>query len=151
MFALMPWRRGTELLPRLEAPFGRMSNEFERMFNRFFNWPVMEMPEEPYPWGLTTEERENEVVVRAELPGFAPEELRVEWLGGRLTIEAEHKVPAEGTEKRPEREYAHVRRTIELPTAIEAAKVEATFRNGVLEIHLPRTPEAMARRIEVKA
>jgi HSP20 family protein len=43
-----------------------------------------------------------------------------------------------------------VRRTIELPTGIELERAEATFRNGVLEVHLPRTPEATARRIEVK-
>jgi len=139
------------MLPRTEIPLGRMAEDFERMFNRFFNWPVMEMPEERYAWGLTSEELEKEIVIRAELPGFTPEEVRVEWLGGELTIEAEHKVPAEGAEPKAERRYAHVRRSMTLPTGIDAERAEATFRNGVLEVHLPRTPEATARRIEVKA
>jgi len=140
----------TALLPRTEMPFSRMSEESETLFNRFMNWPMMEVPETPYPWGLTTEEKENEIVVRVELPGFTLEELRVEWLGGRLTVEAEHRVPAEGAEPRPERELARVRRIVELPTGVDLERVEATFRNGVLEVHLPRTPEATARRIEVK-
>jgi len=150
MFALMPWRRARrEMLPRTATPFGRMTEELERMFERFFSWPVMEMPEEY--WSLSSEEKEKEVVIRAELPGFAVEEVRVEWVGGRLMIEAEHKAPAEGAEAKTEREQAHVRRSILLPTGVEPEKAEATFRNGVLEVHLPRTPEATPRRIEVKA
>jgi HSP20 family protein len=124
-----------------------MMGEFENLFNRFFNWPIAETSEE-YPWGLALEERETEVIVRAELPGFTPEEVRVELLGERLTIEAVHNVPAEG--EKPEREMARARRIVTLPRGIAPEKVEATFRNGVLEVHLPRTPEATARRIEVK-
>jgi len=43
-----------------------------------------------------------------------------------------------------------MRREITLPAGVEAERIEATYRNGVLEIHLPRTPEAVGRRIEVK-
>jgi len=128
----------------------RMPEDFENLFNRFFSMPLMETPEQFYPWGLTTEERENEFVVRVELPGFAPEEVRVELLGERLTVEAEHPVPTGGTEERPQREHRHARRVVTVPAGIDPARVEATFRHGVLEVHLPRTPEAAARRIEVK-
>jgi len=136
-----------ELPLRTETPFGWMPEEFERMVNRIFTFPAMEAPVTRYP--LALEEKENEIVVRAELPGFAPEEVRVEWLGERLTIEAEHKVPAEGAGEKPEREHVHVRRALTL-TGIIPEKAEAVFRNGVLEVHLPRTPEATPRRIEVK-
>jgi len=88
-------------------------------------------------------------VTRMELPGFAPEEVRVEWLGEQLTITAEHKVPAEGNGEKPEREHIRVRRVLTLPGIIPE-KAEAVFWNGVLEVHLPRTPEATPRRIEVK-
>jgi len=147
----MPWtRRTNELVPRSERRMGLIPESFENLFNRFFDLPLMEMPERLYPWGLTTEEKENEFMVRAELPGFAPEEVHVELLGERLTIEAEQPVPTEGAEVRPERERMHVRRILTVPAGIDPARVEATFRNGVLEVHLPRTPEATARRIEVK-
>lgn len=151
MFALMPWRkRETALLPRIETPFGFMP-EFEKLFTRFF--PVMEMPEWEYPWGLTMEEKEKEVVVRVELPGFAPEEVKVELVGEMLKIEAEHKEP-EGKEpevkekEKVERKY--VKREVTLPPEVELEKAEAIYRNGVLEVHLPRKPEVVGRRIEVK-
>jgi len=149
MFALTPWRkRAVAPLPRAEAPFNWMLEELPPLFNRLFaNWPVLETVEWPYRWGLTTEEKEKEYVVRVELPGFLPEEVKVEVLGERLMIEAEHKEPAEKTEET----YAHVKRMVTLPPEVELAKVEATYRNGVLEVHLPRKPEVVGRRIEVKA
>jgi len=152
MFALTPWtRRMTALLPRTETPFGWLPEEFGRLFNRFMTtWPVAETFEEIYPRGLTMEEREREVVVRVELPGFEPAEVKVEVLGERLTMEAEHREPAEKAEEAAERAYAHVKRVVTLPPGVELEKVEATYRNGVLEVHVPRTPEAVGRRIEVK-
>jgi len=147
MFGLVP--RKTALLPRAETPFRWMPEEFEKLFTRFLTtWPVMETPEWEYPWGLTMEEKEKEVVVRAELPGFTPEEVKVELLGEVLTIEAEHKEPAEEKEKKVEGEY--VKRVVTLPPGVELEKVEAVYRNGVLEVHLPRKPEAVGRRIELK-
>jgi len=152
MFGLMPWtKRTTALLPRTEMPFGWIPEEFAPLFNRFFNTlPVMETAEWPYEWGLTTEEKEKEFVVRMELPGFTPEEVKVELLGERLTVEAEHKEPAEKPEEKAERAYAHAKRVVTLPPEVEPEKAEATYRNGVVEVHLPRKPEAVGRRIEVK-
>lgn len=152
MFALMPWtERSSALAPRTETPFGWMTEEFERLFNRLLPaWPVMETPELPYSRGLTVEENEKEMIVRAELPGFEPAEVRVELLGERLTVEAEHREPAEKPERITERAYAHVRRVITLPPEVEPEKTEATYRNGVLEVHIPRRPEEVGRRIEVK-
>lgn len=156
MLALTPWtRRSMALLPRTETPFSWVPEEFTNLFNRIFtNWPLAEMAERP-EWGMTTEEREKEFVVRMELPGFEPAEVKVELLGERLTVEAEHReVTEEKTgEKTPEtaeRAYAHVKRVITLPPEVELEKAEATYRNGVLEVHVPRKPEATGRRIEVK-
>jgi len=152
VFALVPWRkRTTAPLPRAETPFRWLPEEFEHLFHRFFtDWPVMETSEWPYRWGLTMEEKEGEVVVRVELPGFAPEEVKVELLGERLTVEAEHREPEKKEEEKGEREYAHVKRELTLPPMVEAEKVAAVYRNGVLEVHLPRKVEAVGRRIEVK-
>jgi HSP20 family protein len=128
-----------------------MAEEFPMIFNRLLNYlPEMETPEWPYPWGVTTEEKEKEFVVRAELPGFEPEEVKLELIGERLVIEAEHNEPAEKTEEAPKSAYAHVERIMTLPAAFEPEKVEAVYRNGMLEVHVPRKPEAVGRRIEVK-
>jgi len=160
MLALIPWMRRSMALPRTENLLGWMPEEFATLMNRFFT-PVAEIAEWPNWWGMTTEENEKEVILRIELPGFEPSEVRVEMLGERLTVEAEHREPEppttpppektpEKTEERPERAYAHVRRVITLPPEVEPEKVEAIYRNGVLEVHVPRRPEAVGRRIEVK-
>jgi len=150
MFALTPlFKRMLAPFPRTERPFTLMPEEFETMFNRFFtNWPVMETPEWPFRWSLTMEEKEKEFLVKVELPGFKPEEVKVELVGERLTVEAEHKEPAE--KGKEETEHVHVKRTITLPPGVELEKVEVIYRNGVLEIHVPRKPEEVGRRIEVK-
>jgi len=152
MFALTPWRKRTVApLPRAETPFSWMLEELPPLFHRLFTeWPVTETAEWPYRWALTTEEKEKEYVVRVEMPGFLPGEVKVEVLGERLVIEAEHK---EEVAKKPEEKaetYAHVKRTVTLPPEVELEKVAATYRNGVLEVHLPRKPEVVGRKIEVK-
>jgi len=152
MFALVPRRkRETALLPRVETPFGWFP-EFEGLFNRLFTpLPMEETAEWPFRWGLTMEEEEKELVVKAELPGFAPEEVKVELTGERLTIEAEHKAkePAEKGEAKA-KEEAYAKRELTLPPDVELEKAEAVFRNGVLEVHFPRKPEKVGRRLEVK-
>jgi HSP20 family protein len=147
MNALAPMtRRGMAMLPRSEFPFALMPERFAALVNRFFaGRPMMEAVEP----ALTMEEGEKEVVIRAELPGFEPAEVRVELLGERLTIEAEHREPAEEKEA-AERVTAHVRRVVTLPPEVEGERAEAVYRNGVLVIRVPRRPEAMPRRIEVK-
>jgi HSP20 family protein len=152
MFALMPWtKRKMTPLPKPEFPFGWMPEEFSILFNRFFpELPVFETAEWPYRWGFTTEEKEKEYVVRFELPGFEPNEVKVELVGERLTVEAEHKEPVKEGKEKIEAPYAHVKRVLTLPPEYEPEKAEAIYRNGVLEIRLPRKPEVVGRRIEVK-
>jgi len=157
MFALKPVTKKTMApLPRAEMPFGWWMEEFAPLFNRFLEgWPMLEMPEWPHRWAMTTEEKEKEVVFKFEMPGFAPEEVKVELAGDELKVEAEHKEPVEKAEKeekpaKVERTYAHVKRVLTLPPGVEAEKAEAMYRNGVLEVHLPRKPEVVGRMIEVK-
>jgi HSP20 family protein len=161
MFALKPREKRMPLLPRAAHPFRwMMTEEFPALFNRLFGeWPLFEAPEWEPRWEMTIEEKEKEFLVRAEMPGFEVGEVKVEVTGETLTVEAEHKEPAEAEKKevKPEKEekeervYAHVKRTITLPPGVEFEKAEAVYRNGVLEVHLPRKPEAIGRRVEVKA
>jgi HSP20 family protein len=139
------------MLPRFEMPF-RMLEEFEPVFKRFFGtWPALVEEWEPTYRGLYLTETEKEYLVRAELPGFEPPEVMVTLVGNVLTIEAKHgEEPKEGEPEVKERRYAHVKRTITLPEGVELEKLEAIYRHGVLEVHLPKAPEAVARRIEVK-
>ena len=153
MFSLMPRRREGKV-ERREYPLETLRREFASLFNRAFaGWPISwETPwEAEEPWGMTMEEREREVVVRAELPGFEASELEVQLRGEELLIRAEHK---EKTKEGPEgKEGEHVRRVervMTMPAGIEPEKIEARYHSGVLEVKVPRTPEAQPKRIEVK-
>jgi HSP20 family protein len=127
--------------------FGR---EFSSLFDRAFPaWPVpFEVPWESR-WGLAMEETENEYVVRAEAPGFEASELEVSLTGNTLTIRAEHRTP-EGAAAKVERPHGRLERTMTVPEGVNPEGVVAHYRNGVLEVHLPRAPEARSRRIEVR-
>lgn len=160
MFGLMkPFKRTGTWLPRTETPFGFIPEEFEKLFNRFVESPwFVENREWPYRWALTMEEKEKELLVRFELPGFTPEEVKIELMGERLVVEAEHKAPAKPEKKEEEkaekveteREYVHVKREVTLPPEVEPEKAEAEYRNGILEVRIPRKAEMVPRRIAVK-
>jgi HSP20 family protein len=123
-------------------PIPRLRDEFKALYERLFNgWPMLFEPlaEPEHFWGFEVKEAEKEVIGRAEVPGFEAADLDVELRNNRLIITAEKK--REVNEKEKDYEYAERRyeRFVGLPVAIEPAKVEATYRNGVLEVHLPKT------------
>jgi HSP20 family protein len=129
-------------------PFDLLRREFASLFDRVFPlWPF-EAAMEWEPPGLDLEEKENEVVVRAEVPGFELNELELTLHDNALTIRAEHREAP--TEKTGERRHARLERTVTLPAGTEPNKIEARYRNGILEVHVPRAPGAKPRRIEVK-
>ncbi len=150
MFSIIPRRERGEMFRA--NPIEEFRREFSSLFDRAFPvWPFpFETRWENY-WGFAMEEMENEYVVRAELPGFEASELDVRLEGNMLAIRAEHPEKGEAKEERVERPYGRLERTMTLPAGLNPEKVEARYRNGVLEVHLPKTPEAHGRRIEVKA
>lgn len=146
MFTLTPVRRerpitGGLMKPRY-IPFDLLGREFASLLEPFF--PVREFE----PWGFEMEEKEGEVVVRAEVPGFEPKEIEVILLGNVLTIRAEHKPPVKG--EKVELPEAKLERSMTLPAGFNPEKVEALYRYGVLEVHIPLVPEAKPRHIVVK-
>ena len=152
MFGLIPRKKGErELARREENPFGLMRREIAPLFNRIFGmWPLFEVPFEEAPfWGFNVEETVNEVVIRAEVPGFEVGDVSVTVAGDVLTILAEHK--KEVPEKKGEERFlGRMERAVVLPPAADLEKIEACCRNGVLEVRVPKKPEAVPRRIEVK-
>jgi HSP20 family protein len=86
--------------------------------------------------------------VTVELPGMSDKDVAVTVADRTLTIRGEKKEEKERKEKevfRRERAYGSFRRTIELPIDVDAAKIEAKFKDGVLTIGLPKTKEAQQR------
>lgn len=151
MFSLMPWRRekaaGT-LLPR-DEPFRHLRQELDSLFGRFFDaWPVEGYRED---WGLEMEDTGKEVKIRAEAPGFEAKDFDIRLNGDVLTIRAEHEAAkGKAGDQEVERRHASMTRYVTVPPGTDPNKVEAVYRNGILEVSLSKSPEAMGRRIEVK-
>ena len=90
-------------------------------------------------------EEKDEVVAKAELPGMEKKDIQVNISDHHLTIKGEKKKEEETKEKnfyRSERSYGSFCRSIELPADVEPDKAKASFKDGVLEIHIPKTEEA---------
>jgi HSP20 family protein len=152
--AVAPWRPFMDL--------SRWEREMDRMMERFFDRRML--PRWPERWlggdamEITTPavdlyEEKDEIVVKAELPGMDKENIEVNLSDHHLTIKGEKKKEEEVKEEnyyRSERSYGAFLRTLELPAEVHADKVKAAFKNGILEVRLPKTEEAKAKEINVK-
>jgi HSP20 family protein len=166
---LIPWRPKNRLPVRREEngerSFAPARRPFDRMFEDFFSapslWsrsPLSSFGEEwrGFSPSLDITETADEIRVTAELPGMEENDIDIALTGSALTIKGEKR--AEHEEKgrnfhRIERSYGAFNRTIPLPQgAVDGDNVEATYKNGVLTIILPKLPEAQrsAKRITVK-
>lgn len=99
------------------------------------------------------QETEHEYLIKAELPEMKKEDVKVDVLDGVLTIEGERTQEKEEKGKKfhkTERAYGKFVRQFALPTEVDATKVEAAYKDGVLSVHLPKTVAAKPKAIEVK-
>lgn len=97
-------------------------------------------------------EGKDSYLIRTELPGMKREDMKVEIKDGTLVLSGERKSekPAEGVEYRhAERVNAKFWRSFSLPETVKQDSIEATYKDGVLEIRLPKAEEVKPRQIEV--
>jgi HSP20 family protein len=97
---------------------------------------------------------ENEVHVKAAVPGVKPEDVDIQVSGDMLTIKAEtqqEEEKEEATYHMRERRYSSFARSILLPTAVKADKAQAEVSDGILHVTLPKAEEAKAKVVKVKA
>jgi len=98
-------------------------------------------------------EDKDHVVVKAELPGMKKEEIEISLHEGVLTLSGERKSEQKHKDAevyRSERFEGRFQRTISLPAPVQADKVSATYKDGILTVTLPKTEEAKPKQIEVK-
>ncbi|MDH4070108.1 MAG: Hsp20/alpha crystallin family protein [Ignavibacteria bacterium] len=98
-------------------------------------------------------ERENEYVVRMELPGVSKKDVHVSTRENVLTVRGEKKQEGESKDsnyRRVERSYGSFQRSFTLPGLVRSDETKASFSNGVLEIVLPKVEEAKPKVIDVK-
>jgi HSP20 family protein len=145
---------------RAEAPFtplARLERHIDDMFDRFWrDFPSFSsMSTEGQTWAPAVDviDRNDEVVVRADLPGMEQKDVNVEIQDGMLSLRGER------TEEREEKDgdyYASERwagsfyRNIALPPGVDTEHANATFKSGVLEVHLPKTGESKTKQIEIR-
>ncbi|NNE00748.1 MAG: Hsp20/alpha crystallin family protein [Pirellulaceae bacterium] len=134
------------------AEMNRLRNEMDRLFghlgsenggHRRASFPLLNL------W-----EDDNHLFVEAELPGFELDDLEIYVTGGnQLSISGERKQPEHdgGAWHRQERGFGKFRRSLELPGDVDSDTVDASFKNGVLTLTMPKSEAAKPRRIEVKA
>lgn len=137
---------------------GEMDRLFDEVFGDYFgrDWLTGEWPFRlaggTMP-ALNLWEDEANLYAELEVPGLKMEDLELTVTGNELTIRGEREAfEQEGvTQHRREREVGHFSRVIRLPVDVDADKVEATLKHGVLTITLPKAQSARPRKIEVKA
>lgn len=153
MKALTPWKPMRDL----DTLRQHMDDLFERMSERFFG------PGEHARsvWGteavvpaIESHVDKDTLIIKADLPGMDPKEVSISVRGNQLTIEGERK----HEEKKEEKDYIYrelaygkFSRTLTLPEGVDADKVKANYKNGVLEITLPAPKQVTGKKIEIEA
>lgn len=149
--------------PQLMRPF----EDFDRMFDSFFprsfmrhfglDWPTLDrlMPGMQQQSALPVDviDHENEIVVRAEVPGCTKEDIDISVDDDMLTIRG-----ASGQEQKEESEdyycretsYGEFARLVRLPTEVDPNKAQAKVKNGILEVTLPKAEGSKRRSIKVE-
>ena len=137
----------------------REMNDFHRQMDRFFNTPFFSVgpvaddgrAELWYP-SVDMFEKEDALVIKAELPGLSKDDIDVNIDNGKLTLSGERKSENEvGEDKfyRRERTYGKFVRTFSLPADIDPEKIAAEFKDGVLKIEISKPEEKKPRQITV--
>ena len=108
-------------------------------------------------WGLTPRvdiaESDSEIEIRAEIPDVKKEDVKVGVDDGVLTIEGRRNKEKEEKGKRfhrIERSYGSFARSFTLPDHTDETKIKATFKDGMLNLHIPKTPNGKPKAIQVK-
>jgi HSP20 family protein len=128
-----------------------MRKEMDKIFTRYED----DAPTQTGAWcpAVDIYETEEKLVLTAELPGIEKENVKINLENSILTIAGERKFSDDvknDSYHRVERSYGSFYRSFTLPSRIDNEKIEAKFKDGVLEIVLPKKEEAKPRQIEVK-
>jgi len=99
-------------------------------------------------------EKQEQLVLRAEIPGVQKDDLDVRIENGVLTLHGERRQDAdltEGSVHLTERSYGSFTRSFSLPTTVDAARITASYKDGVLEVTVPKAEAAKSKKVEIKA
>jgi len=145
--AIVPWSR------RNRSDSASLHREMDDLFDGFFRG--LDRPLGGYQaWpAIDVAERDDAIVIRAEVPGCKADDIDISIYGNTLTISGEKeesKKESNGGYYHVESTYGSFRRDVGLPTDVNADKVDATCEDGVLSITLPKAEASRARKVKVK-
>lgn len=156
MRALTRGRWGADITPwsELETLGDRMRQwmDFPTFTPSLFRAPLLSETTEWLP-AVELVEGDDEFVLTAEIPGMSKEDVDVSIEDNVLTLKGEKKLEREEERDRMhirEREYGTFQRSFTLPRNVQADHIKAEYHDGIVEVHLPKGPEAKGRRIEIK-
>ena len=132
------------------SPLSRLRDQLDRVFDE----PDFAVGDPFGGWSPAVDvlEDKDRLTVKAELPGFKREDIQVSLHENTLILSGERRQEEEKTEgrfQRSERFYGKFQRSVPLPFAIDADKIEACYRDGVLTVTLPKTEKSRAKQIKV--
>lgn len=142
MRGLMPW-------------MGLGKQEMDRLFARLAEMKWDEVPAlGDWAPSMDISETKDSLVVKVEAPGMDQQDIQISMQENLLTIKGEKKQEKEEKEEhyhRVERSYGAFTRSVRMPVAVDASKVTASFKNGLLTVTLPKTPASKGTTIPIKA
>lgn len=146
MTTLVRWEPYRELL--------NMRHDMDRLFENVFTMPTLwkENGEGFMHLDLDVAEQEGKFLVKASVPGIAPEDLDISLSDNVLTIKGETHTETEKEEETyhlRERRSGRFMRSFSLPTLVKEEEIEATYENGVLTLEIPKAEEVKPKKIEV--
>jgi HSP20 family protein len=137
-------------------PFREMENMFDR-YTKVLNWPrggsQEMMTTDDWAPRVDIAETDKEFIINAEIPDVKKEDVKVMVDNGILTISGERKQEKEEKGKkfhRVERFYGSFSRSFTLPNNVDESKIEASFKDGMLNLTVPKTEETKPKAIDVK-
>ena len=145
MSNLIRWEPARDMMTLREAMDRLFDDAFTRPLSLRDNWsaPAIDMYQ-----------TDDEIVVKASLPGIKPDEVQINVTGEVLTIKGETKQQEEKKEKAwhmREQRWGTFERSVVLPTDVVSDKAKAEFENGILTITLPKAEEVKPKVINIKA
>jgi HSP20 family protein len=147
MSNLTRWEPVREMMTLREAMDRLFDDAFTRPLSVRDGW-TMGTP------AIDMYQTDNDVVVKASIPGIKAEEVQINVTGDVLTLKGEIKQEEERTDRAwhiREQRFGSFERSIALPTEVKSDKAEAVFENGILTITLPKADEVKPRTINIKA
>jgi len=163
---LVPWRKDRRSIAvrgdEQNQPFYALERQMNRLFDDFFGdfalspWKGWSRFEAEFVPRIDVADTDKEVTITAELPGMNEKDIEVSLHDGLLTLQGEKKQSTE--EKKDgythsECSYGSFSRSIALPAEVDESKIDASYKNGVLKIHLPKkeAEQTKAKKVEIKA